>query len=226
MEVLREENPNEEIVAVVNGDIIQGSHEKDGQLVTPRLSIQSNAMLKCLQMLRARVDRMYLMHGTAWHGGPASEHFRGAAEALDVVRSEGAGSPFWWQLFLDIDGHVTHWTHHISAGSRPALQGTAPLQGFLDLEMELLRVYGPLAPGIVLGVRSHRHWSIYLHKPPHIHCLVLPCWQLKGEFVFRLGAATLPDIGYGIVRVQGGEIVARPRVFPLPPLHIERGRVA
>ncbi len=222
IDILAEENPSEEIVAVVVGDIIQGSHEKDGQLTTTDPVLQALAAGVLLKLLRERVRRMWLLHGTGWHGGPASRYVKPAAEALDVVPNPATKSAFWWELYLQVGECLTHWTHHVSHTGRPQYEATAPLRDYYELEMELLRVYRHEAPGVRLSVRAHRHRCIRIVKPPAIDCLVLPGWQLRGEFVFKVGAAMLPDIGYAVIRDQGEGLTVTPRVYPLPPVHVER----
>jgi hypothetical protein len=217
---LREENLGEEIVLVVDGDLIQGGHEKDGQLVTHRADIQALCLADLLKRLRPYIDRLYILHGTGWHGGPASCHITPVAEMLEAAPCPGSGGRIWWELYLDIDGHLTHWTHHVSATSLPFYEATAPTRDYYVLESELVRIYGGQAPDVELTVRAHRHRCIRVEKPPHVNVLVLPCWQLKGEFGFKVGSGSLPDIGYAIIR--GGErLTVEPVIYQLPRVHIE-----
>lgn len=211
----------EKPIVIVNGDIIQGAHDRDGQLVTSRTDVQADAAYEALKPLREIAARMYMMHGTPWHGGAASRDVTALAKRLDVVPNPATKGPLWWELYLNMAGHVVHVTHHVSATSLPFYEATAPLRDFYVLTSELHRTYGKDAPAVELDVRSHRHRCIHVHKPPHVNVLVVPAWQLKGEFAFKVASSSLPDIGYGLIEATPDGLIVKPVVFQLPAVHVE-----
>jgi hypothetical protein len=211
----------EKPIVVVNGDVIQGAHEKDAQLVTTRIDLQAAAALEILKPLRELASSMYMLHGTAWHGGPASSHVSGVAKALECVPEPTTGRPCWWELYLRLGERLAHFTHHVSATSLPMYEASIPLRDSIVLNSELSRVYGADAPRVDLDVRAHRHRCILTFKPPRTWVAVSPSWQLKGEFVFKVAASSLPDIGYLLIECNERDLVVLPRLFQLPALHIE-----
>ena len=210
-------------IVVVAGDLIQGAHDRDGQLVTDRSDIQAEAAYEVLKPLREACERMYILHGTSFHGGKSSQHVGSTALRLEGVRQPQTGRPLWWELFLDMDGAVIHFTHHIGATNIPMYEASVPLRANYVLQADLLRNYGAEAPQICLDVRGHRHRCIYVYKPPSVRSLTLPCWQLKGEFGFKVAADTLPDIGYAVIERTLTDLNVNPVLYPLPGVHIEKG---
>ncbi len=216
-------HPHDTVVGVVDGDLIQGSHDKDGQLTTPLLNLQQEAMVKVLRPFRELVDVLYVLHGTAWHGGKVSTHVRSGALQLDAKRHPNTKSPLWWELPLDMDGKLIHFTHHVSATSIIFYEASAPLRDYYLQDSEYRRMWGQNALMYDMVVRAHRHRAILIHKPPRIRVATLPCWQLKNEFGWKVGANTVPDIGHMVL--MSDDIVGLQvdiKVYELPRAHIER----
>jgi hypothetical protein len=217
----------EKVVCVHLGDGIQGGHEKDGQLVTNRTDIQAKCLYYTLLPLRQMVDRMYVMHGTAWHGGKVSSHLSTVLEFMDLQRSPETGEPMWWDLNLDVDGYRINFSHHVGANMVPMYEATAPLRDAYILGMEAITAWGPGADWVDLTVVGHRHRCIFVWKPPRIRALVCPGWQLKNEFVWKVSSKTLPQIGFcwietvELLGLPGKRLMITPRLFELPKPHIE-----
>ena len=213
-------------IVVVDGDVLQGANYRDGQLSTDRADIQADAAYELLKPLREICERMYILHGTAWHGGKASAHVTALARRLEAVPEAVTGRPLWWELYLEPPGGgpVIRFTHHISATSLPFYEATAPLRDYYVLNAELRRVYGEQARHVDMDVHAHRHRCIYVLKPPAVRVLTLPSWQLKNEFGHKVAAnGALPDCGYVRIERDGGNINPVPSLMPLPPVHIEEG---
>ncbi len=208
----------EKPVGVVNGDVIQGVLAKDGQLLTTRLDIQAAGAKKILEPFFEVCSEVWLLHGTCAHGGRASEWVTWVAKALGAVPVGKSERRIHWDVLLDVGGHLVHITHHVSATSLPFYEATAPLRDSYVLQAEYERQWGKLAPDVELNVRSHRHRTIYVYKPPSVRTVVTPCWQLKGEFAYKVATNSLSDIGY--VEIDGDErgLLVEPHVFiPSPP---------
>jgi hypothetical protein len=207
---------------VLLGDLIQGSHAKDGQLVSPLLSVQVEGARRLLMPLVERCERVYCLRGTQWHEGRLSEHVAGLARELDAVPHPKTGEAMWWELHLDTGGgKVIHFAHHITATMLPATEANALLRDLLNTIVELQRAHGRLAPDLKMIVRAHRHRAAYVQVPPGLHALSVPPWQLRTSYAYGKAIASLPQVGYAVIEA-GGEISARVRTFPLPRAHVER----
>lgn len=218
-------------IVVLGGDVIQGVNMKDGQLVTPNKSIQVGAAFKLLKPIARAARKFYLIRGTEWHEGKASEDVEILAEMLGAVPNPATGQYTWWELYHDMgapdnleeEAPVVHLAHHVGASSVPWYEATVPLRDMLMFLAELWRFFGKAAPNVKLAVRSHRHRYIHVDVPPNLHAVVTPGYQLKTAFGYKRAAAMLPIVGYVILEYDGREIIVRKRLFPLPPeyVHVE-----
>lgn len=208
---------------VMNGDPVQGTSYRDGQLITNKTDIQQRAAEEMFKPLRALAARWFQVRGTEWHEGKAAEHVELLAKALDAERDPSSGQWTWWELYLALGkgGPVVQIAHHVGVSSVPWYEATVPLRDTLMLLAELWRFYGERAPNVRMVVRSHRHRFIYVNAPPDIHVVVTPAWQLKTAFAHRRASAMLPQIGYVVIEWDGADLMVKPRLFELPDLHVE-----
>lgn len=209
-------------VLVFNGDIIQGAHARDGQLVTNKPEIQAESAIERLAPLCEVTKRTYFVRGTEWHEGKAGENVEHLARELGSEPDPNTGRSSWWELFLDLgDRYVVHFAHHISVSNIPMYEASAPLRDLLILNSELYRFYDS-SPNVRAIVRSHRHRCVKIEVPPNLVALTTPGWQLKNAFVHKKSASTLPQIGYAWLDWDGEELIPHKRTFKLPAIHVEK----
>jgi hypothetical protein len=211
-------------IVILNGDAIQGVNYRDGQLITNKIDIQVAAAKRLLAPLRKAAGTFYMVRGTEWHEGKSAEFVEGLAEALTCKPDPNTGQWSWWELYLSVDGPdspVIHAAHHIGTSSVPWYEATVPLRDMLMQIAELQRFYMKRAPNLRMVIRSHRHRFIYVNAPPDLHVFVTPSWQLKTAFAHKKASAMLPQIGYAVIEWDGQDLTVKPRVFPLPDLHLE-----
>lgn len=208
-------------VAVINGDALQGTNPRDGQLITNKVDVQAEAAIQLLEPLRKAAKTLYIIRGTEWHDGKAAENVEQMARALRAKPDPASGQYTWWELYLDVGGPVMHFAHHVGASSVPWYEATVPLRDTLLMLSELWRFFGSAAPNVRMVVRSHRHRYIHVDAPPDLQVVVTPSWQLKTAFGYKRAASMLPIIGYIVLEWDGRDLVCKPRIFPLPPLRVE-----
>ena len=210
-------------IVVMNGDPIQGVNYRDGELITNKMDIQVGAAHTLFHPLKQMCKRWYQVRGTEWHEGKASEFVEFLGERLNTEKDPATGQWSWWELYLEVerDGPVIHFGHSVGVSSVPWYEATVPLRDSILQLSELWRMYGKSAPNLRMIVRSHRHRHIYIAAPPDIHVAVTPCWQLKTALGYKKALSMLPHIGYIIIDWDGTDIQVRPRLFELPPLHVE-----
>lgn len=206
---------------ILNGDPIQGTSYKDGQLISSNVNVQVDAALAVLQPLRDATERLYMTRGTEWHEGKAAENVEMLARQLGAVPDAATGMNTWWELYLDLGGPVMHAAHHIGCSSVPWYEATVPLRDSLMQLAELWRFYGPQAPEVRLVVRSHRHRYIHVDAPPDLQTFVTPAWQLKTAFAHKKATAMLPQIGWVLVEYDGRDLVVKPRIYTLPGIAVQ-----
>jgi len=210
-------------VVVVLGDVIQGKSTRDGQLVTNRSDIQRSAAFKLMSPIREKAHKFFMLRGTPWHEGKASEDSYDLAEMLHAEMCPETDERLFWELFLRLPGGskpVLHFTHHIGATKVSWYEATVPLRDTLMLLSELGRWYKKEAPDVRLTVRAHRHRCIGVFIAPDIQAWTVPAWQMKTAYAHQKAIVTLPHIGYLIVEWDGDDIVVKPRMRPVPPPNI------
>lgn len=205
-------------VVVLNGDMLQGTNPRDGQLVTTKVDIQVWAATTLLEPARETAEKMYVIRGTEWHEGKAAEFLEFLAAGLDVEKDPASGQYTWWELFFDLDGHIMHFAHHIGTSSVPWYEATVPLRDLLLFIAEIVRFGGP---DVRITVRSHRHRYVHVDAPPDLHAIVTPAWQLRTAFSYKRSSAMLPQIGYVLLEADGDDVLVRKRLFKLPEMKVE-----
>lgn len=209
---------------ILNGDAIQGSNWRDGQLVASQISDQCSAAYKLIEPLRKAASAFYMVRGTEWHEGKASDDVEQLASALDAVKDPATGQNTWWEIFMNLGfddkhpGPTAHIAHHVGISSVPWYEATVPLRDSLLLLAELARFGGP---NVRVVLRAHRHRCIGVYAPPDIHVWVSPAWQLKTAFAYKRASSMVAQIGYLVLEYDGVDVVVKPRMFPLPGWHVE-----
>jgi hypothetical protein len=220
-------------IIVVVGDPVQGTHDRDGMLVTPKTDIQANAAYVLLKPIREIIgdEFFYMVRGTEWHEGKSAENVEQLAEKLGARRDPASGQSTWWEVYYDIGSGavlhagspspVIHFAHHTGKSSVAWYEATVPLRDLLMQVAELTRFFENQAPNLKMAVRAHRHRYVHVDVPPDLHAVVCPGWQLKTGFGFKVAHAMLPEIGYIIIEWDGKDLTVKPRLFQLPPIHVE-----
>lgn len=209
---LFEEKP----IVVINGDVIQGVRPGQGQLMSNRRDVQTQAASLLLEPLRELAHAFYITHGTEYHDGKCADEVNRLAMELGATPHAYTREPTWPELYLKLNGQVIHFSHSISATMVSWYEGTAPLRDMLMKRSELWREYGRLAPNVKMIVRSHRHRFFHAHAAPDLHAVVTPAWQLRTAYTYRVGSVILPTIGWIVIEAQGDDLVVKLRRYSLP----------
>jgi hypothetical protein len=212
-------------IVVVNGDAISGTNPRDGQLISNNLAVQVTAAKAMLEPLVAASRRTYMIRGTEWHEGKASEAVELLAMQLDTVADPTTGQRSWWELYLELGeggGPVCHFAHHVGMSSVPWYEATVPLRDGLLLLSELHRFHDGQSPNVRCVVRSHRHRFIHVDAPPDFHVVVTPAWQLKTAYGYKKAASMMPEVGWVLLQWNGSELAVRSRIYALPGLEVQR----
>lgn len=212
-------------VVVLNGDPLQGTNMRDGELVTNKIDVQAAAATALLEPVRQAARQLYVIRGTEWHDGKAAENVEQMAKGLRAEVDPATGQYTRWELYLRLEEReeapAIHFAHHVGMSSVPWYESTVPLRDTLLQLSELWRFYGDRSPNLRMVVRSHRHRFIEVHAPPDLQVFVTPAWQLKTAFAHKRAASMLPQIGWVLLEWDGRDLVVRPRIYSLPDLHVE-----
>jgi len=191
---------------VHNGDALEGRHHKATTQISQNLADQENLAYEILApVVEACGGRYYHVRGTGSHVGEAAENEEKLARRLGAI-SDGqnyARNDLW----LDLDGRLIHFLHHIGATGSQAYESTAVMKELVEEFVEAAR-WGRKCPDAI--VRSHRHREIEIAIPKQdigqktetgkARAIVTPCWQGKTPFVWRIpgGRLSTPQFGGGV----------------------------
>jgi len=205
------------------GDAVDGVHHGSVTQVSHNLVDQKRIAKKCLEPVVAACEgRFYMVRGTEAHVGPSAQLEEELAESLGAIPdAEGRYARYeLWKLLgpgRPKDCALVHAMHHIGTTGSSHYESTAVHKELVEAFQESGR-WGNRAPDFV--VRAHRHR--YLHteiatEGGRAVSIVLPGWQGKTPFTYRIPGArqSMPQFGGIMVRCGDEERYMRQRVWSL-----------
>lgn len=203
----------EPYIVVNNGDVIDGVHHGSTTQWAHNLADQRRAAERLLVPVVAACDgRYYHIRGTEAHVGKSGTEEEELARDIGAIRNP-VGQHARWELWLNLQGHLIHWLHHIGTTSSSAHEVSAVNAELSAILVEAAR-WGEDRPSVV--IRSHRHRCSEVRIPNEtdwLSAIVTPAWQLKTPFTYKIAGARLspPQIGGIVTRVHEttGEIYNR-----------------
>lgn len=230
-ETIKRERKRSRLVVVHNGDGVDGVHHGTTQLIPggaiehERIHVDAmDWMLREVGHNQKRGDLLYYIGGTEAHVGKASARENRIARDLDAVPMR-KGTPehdykdarhVWPYLKLRINGVLFSIAHHAEVNrGRRAWTKTNVLRSYLtslyfdslDSGAELPRYW----------IRSHYHkYTHAFHEggQGRIDGFILPALQAKTDYIYRIAATELADIGawYAVIEPDGSTYWECPRV--------------
>lgn len=197
----------EDYIIVNNGDVIDGVHHNSTTQISHNMKDQKALAKKILFPIinNKKCKGYYHVRGTEAHVGKSAVYEEELAHELGAIpNSEGQFAR--WELWLDMQGELIHFLHHIGTTASSAHESSAVNSEMSAMFNEAAR-WKEKRPSIL--VRSHRHRSIEVRIPTktgYFTGVVTPAWQLKTPFTYKIAGARLapPQIG-GIVIRHGDE---------------------
>lgn len=189
---------------VHNGDAVDGSHHGAVTQITHNIKDQ---VKMAMQILKPEIDNpkcagYFHIRGTEAHVGKSAQAEEGLASALGAMPDE-KGNCARWEMWMSIQGHLIHFTHHIGTTQSASYESTAVYKELVEAYTEAGRFLQE-PPDMV--VRSHRHRQFEIKiatKKGYGMSIVTPAWQLKTPFVYKLGMgrSSQPQMGGYAIRV-------------------------
>ena len=199
-------------VVILNGDI--------GELDTKRRSTQLISLNKAdvmrytidsLSPLLDGADKAVFVRGTMAHTGGGGWLEEALAQDFDNAVRHSKDTASWYHFQGAIDGVKFDAAHHASMGRLPWTEKNAANRiAELATRYYNIELQQP-APDVVL--RSHNHRYADSGENYDTWAVCLPCWQLKTEFIYRIGGEYgLPNIGGVAIVIENGIIVRKEKV--------------
>ena len=177
---------------LLNGDLVEGYNRNQNGLGcwTTDILEQANTAAKMLSYIDTK--KFYVTNGSRYH---TSENPSG-----DGIVAKMLGAEFGRYQILRVGGKRIHAIHKVShaqyTGNRGNSLGSQITKAILN-ESE----WGKFD----VIVRAHAHYYVCLEVKDHMG-IITPCWKGLDDFGFELGTGFVPEIGYVLLEISGGEI--------------------
>ena len=132
-------------------------------------------------------DTLFVVRGTAAHGGLSGEKEEEIARDIGAEMCDDNYS--WWELLLECENVRFDIRHHGPLGRLPHTRGNA----LNRRAIEMMLMYGNRCPDV--AIQSHNHKFSTSSDEYPIKVYAMPAWELKTEFVHRIGIIGEADIG-------------------------------
>ena len=201
--------PGAPVVAIINGDLLDGDHHRTAQLFSRSIEQQRRMAVDVLRPIRDSVREMYIIRGTEAHAGGIGQDDESIAQVLGAT-PPGSGNASWWWLRLAVNGIGFDVAHHGPIGRLPWTRSNSLARLGIELELAYYRA-GLQPPG--WGVRSHNHMYSDSGTGGRVRVVALPCWQGPTAYGHRIAPGGMPDIGGGIWRICGEAVTFEPKIY-------------
>lgn len=204
-------------ILVFAGDLCEGRHHRQSELITNNLALQRRAALATIRDIKRDEDMAFLVRGTFAHAGAAGEDEETIAEMLDCPREAGTEHYSRFLLLLDINGTKVNVSHTIGTTRSPVSEATALTSQLVKVARDTGRWGTPLPDILVFG---HRHQFCAVHLPAQRqgqYCCTLPGWVGKTEHGFSFDPLSPPQIGGVVFLIDiDGQWQSFPKFWALP----------
>jgi hypothetical protein len=173
---------------VFNGDMVDvnGKHMTSQQISQNEADVFRMA-IDTLEPALEISDRFFVVRGTAAHTG--SSGYLEEKIAFDIGAEKCGDQYSWWELLLECEGVQFDIRHHGPLGRLPHTRGNL----LNRRAVELMLLYGSKVPQV--GIQSHNHHFSTSSDEYPIKIYAQPAWQLKSEYVYRIGIVEPANIG-------------------------------
>lgn len=208
---------------IINGDTIDGENPKEhGLYVTlNKKSDQAACAFKLLEPVRALSQKFFVLKGTPYHEGRASEAIEGLAIALNATRFPG-GRRTGFRLWQRIGEKVVNAAHHMTRGWIWPSGGADRLAIFNAAAHSI----GKLHRADII-IRAHNHFRRVVSANGK-HVILNPAWKLITPWVEKAMEETraelYSDLGAVLIEITPkGHVFVDDQTFSYPNLLPEVG---
>lgn len=191
-----------------NGDLVDGNHHGTTQVLSGNPTVQGLVFDACIRVpLALDPQRLFFVRGTSAHTGPSSASEERIALGLKRDGRPVEGDPdtqcaSWYHLPMEVEGVRLDFAHHGRGFGRPWTKGT----GIGTLAAQIFFEHcNDGVPYPHLAFRSHYHRHNDSGDQYRTRVIQTPAWQLATDYVHKVAAESLADIGGVAVLLRDGE---------------------
>lgn len=196
-----------EVLAVCNGDAVDGDHHGTFQLWSRNPEDQIRVACEMLAPVQQFAHRLLMVRGTEAHVGGSAWLEEAIGHRLETEPCPATGTHSWYRLPLVAGGVRFFVAHHASMGGKELSRGTAAAGLAVDT-MTYCAIHRLTMPDVV--VRSHNHrWADSGTTYP-VRAVGLPAWQLGTAYISRRTPMSVADVGLCVWLCEGGSYAMHP----------------
>lgn len=179
MQWIDEISDGDPYAVVLGGDLIEGSHHRTTQIISPDIGDHVEAAIHCLRSLTQKSKATFIVKGTDCHTGNTETV---VGKALKTRINPETDLPSWDRLTLDVNGVRCVFRHHIGTTTRRGLAGTQLSMQLAEEQVEAANNGEPI-PRVLCC--AHRHKVGYYQDSNGI-CLVTGAFQDLTRFAHKV----------------------------------------
>lgn len=200
------ENPDAELVVVVNGDCIEGFHHASPQVMSIREDDMKNLAVACLKPHTRRAARVYVTRGTDSHVGEGGIWDDAVATDIGAIPDKAGNAPAWESLRLDLEGVVFEFAHHGKGSGREHTRGSGSRAMAADLASYYWRKFGVRPPNYAIYSHIHQFNDTGIADFP-VRVMTTGCWQTSTRFGSTIRPGRQPEIGGLLFLIDKGRVL-------------------
>lgn len=192
-------------IQIFNGDLVEGNHHGTTQIMSGNPNAQAAALNAALSIpLALKPDEMFFVRGTGAHVGHSASAEERIADGLrrdkrPVMVDPGTGTSSWWHLRAEVHGVLIDVAHHGRTGQREHTRAGAASLHAHDILLSHVKS-GDRYPDLCL--RAHYHRFNDSNDACPVRVITNGAWQIGTEYVHKIAADSLADIGGLIITVD------------------------
>lgn len=216
-EQIKASRTDERFVVVQAGDAIDGKHHDSQQLVTGNIGEQVDVHIWLMEYFLHKIgfdknkgDLLFYGQGTEAHDSDEEDRISRDLGAEQLPN----GDDVFDFLPMDING-ARFWFLHQGASAGKGVQSGQALYNWMKNQYFACLEDARTIPSVCISGHFHSSvYTTYTRKDRTIHGIILPPFQLKTRFGFRVASAELDGVGIRTVDVgSNGEIKVNPAML-------------
>lgn len=208
-EAVRNRRKGKQIVLIHNGDAIDGDHHQSGDVCTVNSLEQADIHIELMNELQKMIrwqrgDRMYYTRGTQVH-----------VNEFETYIAEQMNAELHDLLELETNGVTSWFAHHGPGAGAGANEGNAMRNWIKNVYFDALKD-GRKTPDIIYTGHVHNPTYAALSvrssgfKFRNIHGVILPSWQGKTSYAWRIASMNRNKIGGVIHEIKADGTISVP----------------
>ena len=213
---VKRERLDAELYVVVNGDLVDGDHHHTSQIISRNPNSQALVWTECAaEFLALKPDRIAIIRGTGAPAGNSACSEERIADGLSrdkrpIIRDPETNAASWWHWRPEIQRVRLDFTHHGRMGRLPRTRGSNLVLYAWDIADEHVGAGHPIPH---LAIRAHNHKRGDTGNAAPVRVVATGAWQLGTEYVKKVAADSLADIGGCYVVIENGEYEVKPVTY-------------